>query len=140
MSNQLSNQSKLYTIKRSLSDWYRCSVNTNSKWYACRKNNTKQKHETPWCEIRACDIGTAGHVSADALRPAQTRNHCCGNILCQCSSQSCLDEQKGQRQNIFCELCVFSISHVGMQTRKHVKTFKVFQKHFFAPWTQKMAN
>ena len=40
--------------------------------------------------------------SETELRPAQTRKHCCRNILCQCCSQCCMGEQTGKKQNISC--------------------------------------
>ena len=45
------------TLKRSLLEQYYCSVNMDSKWYAGHKNSTKQKQETPQCEIGTYHMG-----------------------------------------------------------------------------------
>ena len=53
---------------RRLLDQHCCIVNMDSNWYADRKNNTKQKHETPLCGIPTHQIGRASHASAGATR------------------------------------------------------------------------
>ena len=37
----------------------------------------------------------------EVIKSAQTRKHCCRNILSQCCSQCCMSAQTGKKQNIF---------------------------------------
>ena len=75
------------------------------------------------------------------LRPAKTRKHFCRNILCQCYSQCCSDEQMRRNQNIFAlEMETLPSSTFVAWIRKRGNIQETFRKHFKSMFLQCSPN